>query len=134
MHGTINLVRDRGKFEIWRFEKERGNLIGINGNFPEDEKIVHDRERSEIQGAQDIESTVSATFKHNGNIDGFINPFLVEHKYSATIEEFFFMILVGMSQFGDIYLYRILRGNHLSTFCNPLNLKIMLLTPPPLGH
>ena len=44
-------------------------------------------------------SVISATFKHDGNIDDFIEPFKLEHKYYANISAFSFTILVGISEF-----------------------------------
>lgn len=54
MHGTKILVRGKEKFEIWRFETQRENLIGFNGNVPGVDKTVQVRERFEFQVAQDI--------------------------------------------------------------------------------
>ena len=56
MHGTKIFVGDKEKFEIWRFEMERENLAGINGNVQGTEKIVRDREKFEIEGVRDRES------------------------------------------------------------------------------
>ena len=37
---------------------------------------------------------ISATFKNDGNVNNFFEPFILEHKYSANIPAFSFMILV----------------------------------------
>ena len=56
MHGTKVFVRDKEKFEIWKFELERESSAGINGNVQGTEKIVRDREKFVIEGVRDRES------------------------------------------------------------------------------